>query len=329
MEDTFKAFIMRQDAAGMSGAIERIAPTDLPDGDVLIKVSHSSLNYKDAMALTGTGKIIRSLPMVPGIDSVGTVVATSSDKYSVGDAVILTGWGIGERYWGGYSEYQSAQSQWLVPLPIGMSAIQAMTLGTAGLTAMLCVLALRNAGVVSGKVLVSGATGGVGSVAVVLLRKLGYEVHALTTRILAHEKYLQDLGAHTVVATQQWQQQTVAPLNTQQWDGAVDVVGGAVLAQILSEMRYSATVIAAGLAGDFLLPATVMPFILRGVKLHGVDSVQYPTAKRHAVWQQLADLLVDEYANIQHIVGLRGLMRYAKQMMAGKAHGRIVVDLSI
>ena len=328
MKNSFKALVLTNQSGANTAAIQTLTPADLPDGDVLVAVSHSSLNYKDAMALTGTGKIVRQFPMVPGIDLAGTVVESASAQWRAGDAVVLTGWGVGERHWGGYSQLQRVKSEWLVALPAGMTALQAMTLGTAGLTAMLCVMALQEAGVNSGPVLVTGASGGVGSVATALLAQQGYAVTALSSRPDENRSYLQQLGAQEVLGLNAWQSKP-APLATQRWAGAVDAVGGAVLAQLLAEINYGGAVAACGLAGGVALETTVLPFILRGVRLLGVDSVMCPLATRVRAWQRLAaDCPAAAYTGMQRLVALEALPGLATEMMAGKAHGRVVVDLN-
>jgi acrylyl-CoA reductase (NADPH) len=247
--------------------------------------------------------------------------------WKTGDAVVLTGWGVGERFWGGYSQVQCVKSEWLTALPQGMTPLQSMTLGTAGLTAMLCVMALEEAGLPKGKILVTGASGGVGSVAVALLSTLGFEVTALTSRPEENQDYLTQLGATEVLGVAQWQTK-ISPLAAQRWAGVVDVAGGAILAQALSEVHYGGAVAASGLAASVSLDTTVLPFILRGVRLQGVDSVMCPQAKRTQAWARLATLCpADAYADMQRIVGLAALPALAAEMMAGQAHGRVVVDL--
>ena len=248
--------------------------------------------------------------------------------YKPGDKVVLTGWSVGERFWGGYSQMQRVKAEWLVPLPAALSSQSAMAIGTAGLTAMLCVMALEDAGVKSGKILVSGANGGVGSVAISLLAGLGYEVTALSQRPDENRDYLLGLGAKDVVGGPEWKEKP-APLGSQRWQGAVDVVGGTVLARMLSEIDYGGAVAACGLAGGFGLDTTVMPFILRGVRLLGVDSVMCPKARRMAAWQRLAaEFAAPAQAQMQRVVGLGEVMALAKHFMAGTSRGRVVVDVN-
>jgi acrylyl-CoA reductase (NADPH) len=327
MSSTFHALVLDQQDGQTLSSVRQLSREDLPAGDVLVQVDYSSINYKDAMAVTGTGKIIRQFPMVPGIDLAGTVLESDSERFKPGDPVVLTGWGVGERYWGGLSQIQRVKSEWLVPLTPGMSPLKAMTLGTAGLTAMLCVMALQEGGVNSGPVLVTGATGGVGSVAVALLAAQGFQVSALTQRPEQSRDYLTSLGASEVIGGPEWREKA-SPLGTQRWAGAVDVVGGAPLARILSETRYGGTVAACGLAVGAQLETTVMPFILRGVRLQGVDSVMCPLEKRVQAWQLLQTQLPPAALGaMQRVVGLGDVAGIAAEMMAGQAHGRVVVDV--
>jgi len=328
MTTSFQALVVDQVDGKPVPSLKQITQADLPAGDVLVAIDYSSINYKDAMALTGTGKIIRNFPMVPGIDFAGTVVESSSADYKPGDKVVLTGWSVGERFWGGYSQMQRVKAEWLVPQPAALNSQSAMAIGTAGLTAMLCVMALEDAGVKSGKILVSGANGGVGSVAISLLARLGYEVTALSQRPDENRDYLLGLGAKDVIGGPEWKEKP-APLGSQRWQGAVDVVGGTVLARMLSEIDYGGAVAACGLAGGFGLDTTVMPFILRGVRLLGVDSVMCPTARRMAAWQRLAtEFVAPAQAQMQRVVGLGEVMALAKDFMAGTSRGRVVVDVN-
>lgn len=328
--DSFKALVLEQDADKKTVAgIRQLSLSDLPDEDVLVKVDYSSLNYKDGMAVTGTGKIVLQWPMVPGIDLAGTVVESASDTYQAGDKVVLTGWSVGEKYWGGYSQMQRVKSDWLVPLPAGISAQQAMAIGTAGLTAMLCVMALQDGGITpdSGKIVVTGAAGGVGSVAVALLAKAGYEVTAVSGRDSTHD-YLRELGATEILSREEMSEKA-RPLERQRWAGAVDTVGGEMLARVLAEMDYSGVVAACGLAGSFKLPTTVMPFILRNVRLQGVDSVMCPFERRTQAWQRLANELPAEMLdNIGQLVSLEQVEEKAQAIMQGQIQGRVIVDLN-
>ena len=324
----FKALQLHQDESGKTLAqIVELDNHHLPEGNVTVDVEYSSLNYKDGLAITGTGKIIRDFPMVPGIDFVGTVSDSEDDRYQVGDKVILTGWGVGERHWGGMSQRARVKGDWLVPLPAELSPEQAMAIGTAGLTAMLCVQALEHAGVKpeQGPVLVTGASGGVGSVAVTLLAKAGFEVHAVTGRA-DNADWLKSLGAHTIVARSELEGQS-RPLDKAIWAGAVDTVGGDILAKVLSQMAYDGAVAACGLAASFQLPTTVMPFILRGVKLLGVDSVMCPYERRLAAWQRLCnDLGHEHYDAFSTVAQLEQVPELAQQIIKGQVRGRVLIQ---
>ena len=336
--NTFNALVIREQEEGnpktATSSIEELSEADLPvyDGveSVVVDVDYSSLNYKDGMALTGKGRIIRSFPMVPGVDLTGTVVSSESDRFAPGDGVILTGWAVGERYWGGYSQRQRVQADWLVKRPESMTSEQAMGIGTAGLTAMLCVIGLEDGGVKpdSGPIVVTGAAGGVGSVAVALLAKLGYEVTAVTGRPAEHD-YLGSLGA-TAFLSRDEMSEAPKPLESETWAGAVDVVGSTMLAKIIAQTKHQGTVTACGLAGGVDLPSTVMPFILRGVRLQGIDSVMAPLAERDAAWARLAaDLPSDLLAAMTTVVAMSALPEQAEAIMAGMTRGRIVVNPNI
>lgn len=323
----FKALVLDQIDGDMVAEVRQLDVDDLPKQEILIAVEYSSLNYKDGMAVTGTGKIIREYPMVPGIDLAGEVIESASDDCRPGDKVILTGWGVGERHWGGYAQRAAARAEWLVPMPTGLDARKAMIIGTAGLTAMLCVMTLEEAGLTPdlGPVLVTGASGGVGSVAVLLLANLGYEVVAVTGRDSTHE-YLKGLGASRILGRDEMGAEA-RPLETQLWAGAVDTVGGDILARVLAETMYGRAVAACGLAGSFKLNTTVMPFILRNVSLHGVDSVSCPLERRIRAWGRLASDLPDSaYASISRTVGLDEVVNVSREIMAGQALGRVLID---
>ncbi|WP_299180944.1 MDR family oxidoreductase [uncultured Neptuniibacter sp.] len=325
----FKALVLNQDDGKTTAAVQELSHSDLPDEDVLIKVDYSSLNYKDGLAITGKGKIIRNFPMVPGIDLVGTVEESADSRYSKGDKVVLTGWGVGENFWGGYAQYARLKADWLVPLPEGMEPIRTMQVGTAGLTAMLCVMALEEGGVTpdKGPVIVSGAAGGVGSVAVSILSGLGYQVTAITGRPETAE-YLKNLGAQEIV-TREEMAEPARPLEKQRWAGAVDTVGDTILGRILAETDYDGVVAACGLAASFKLPTTVMPFILRNVRLQGVDSVMCPFERRQQAWQRLQTQLPENaIGDIAQIISLEQLPEYAEQITNGQVKGRVVVDLN-
>ena len=323
----FNALVLTQVAGKTQAHIQALTTDDLPAGDVLIAVDYSSLNYKDGLAVTGTGKIIRDFPMVPGIDLAGSVLESNDTRYKVGDQVIVTGWGVGERYWGGYAQQARVKADWLVPLPNGLSTQQAMIIGTAGLTAMLCVMALQDGGVQpdAGKVVVTGAAGGVGSITVLLLAQLGYHVVAVTGRPDTHA-YLSSLGAKEFL-TRDAMLQAARPLENQQWIGAVDVVGGSILSRVLAEMQYNGTVAACGLANSFKLDTTVMPFILRNVRLQGVDSVSCPFTRRQQAWQRLAaELPASAYTELSQVIGLAAVPEAAQAIIKGKIQGRVLVD---
>jgi len=330
MSDTFKALVLTQDDAGKTVAnIRQLTDEDLPTGDVLVAIDYSSLNYKDGLAITGTGKIVRTWPMVPGIDLAGSVLQSDSPDYSAGDKVVLTGWSVGEKYWGGYSQRQRVQSKWLVPLPAGLDSRLAMAIGTAGFTSMLCVMTLEEAGITpdKGTVLVTGASGGVGSVAVAILAKLGYTVAAVSGRSDS-ENYLRQLGAAEFVSREEMSQPP-RPLEGQRWAGAIDTVGSTLLARVLAETQYGGCVAACGLAGGADLPTTVMPFILRNVSLRGVDSVSCPVARRKQAWNRLVrDLPADAIGEIGQTIGLQELPEMAAKIVAGQVRGRVMVDVN-
>ncbi|EIJ35001.1 MDR family oxidoreductase [Thiothrix nivea] len=326
----FKALILTQNEGKTVAEVRQLEVADLPEGEVLVDVAYSSLNYKDGLAVTGTGKIIRNFPMVPGIDLAGTVVESASDRFQPGDAVILTGWGVGERYWGGYAQKARVKANWLVPMPLGLDARKAMIIGTAGFTAMLCVMTLEDAGVKpdSGKVLVTGAAGGVGSIAVQLLAGRGYHVTAVTGRPDSHD-FLRKLGAEDFISREEMAQ-PARPLESQRWAGAVDVVGGDILARVLAEMDYNGAVAACGLANSFKLNTTVMPFILRNVSLRGADSVSCPQERRTRAWELLAaELPESAYTDIGQAIALEDIPQAAGDILAGKVQGRTLIDLSL
>lgn len=326
----FKAMVLREADKKTLATIETLSLEALPQEDTLIKIDFSTLNFKDALAVTGSGKIVKSWPLVPGIDFAGTVVETSNPNLRAGQQVVLTGWSVGEKYWGGFSQYQRVRGEWLVPLPEGLSTRQAMMIGTAGFTGMLCVNALDQAGVTpaSGPVLVTGAAGGVGSVAVAILAKLGFTVSALTGNPDKHD-YVKSLGASEVIDGPQWSEAPRA-LETQRWAASIDTVGSKVLARVLAEMNYGGVVAACGLAGGADLPTTVMPFILRGVKLIGVDSVMLPAKDRVKAWKRIVtDLPMSMLEGITaRTVALEDVCGAAKDMLEGKLRGRVLVDVN-
>jgi acrylyl-CoA reductase (NADPH) len=308
--------------------LKELSDADLPEGDVTIAVSHSSLNYKDGLAVTGKGKIIRSFPLVCGIDLAGVVESSDSPDWKPGDEVVVTGWGLGESNPGGFTQRQRVRSEWIVAKPKGLSLEQTMAIGTAGFTAMLCVVALERAGVTpdsEGEVIVTGAGGGVGSVAVAVLANLGYRVAASTGRQETHD-YLRKLGATTIVERSELETPS-RPLDKQRWSGGVDSVGSGTLATVLSQTYYGGSVAACGLAGGNDLPATVLPFILRGVSLLGVESVQTPKAPREDAWRRLAtDLPADLLAEMTTVEPMTKVPELAEQILAGQTRGRVVID---
>lgn len=328
-ETTFQALVVELVDDAPQAAIKTLPLSALPDEDVLIKVDYSSLNYKDGLAVTGKGKIIRRYPMVPGIDLAGTVVESRDGRFSPGQAVVVTGWGLGERHWGGYAQYARVRPDFVLPLPESMDTKQAMAIGTAGLTAMLCVQALQDHGVApeDGEVLVTGAGGGVGSIAVALLAGLGYTVVAASGRPEL-EAYLRTLGAARVIERSTLTG-PVKPLASEQWAGAVDTVGGQTLANVLSATRYGGSVAACGLAGGSDLPATVFPFILRGVNLLGIDSVMCPNDRRRKAWTRLLETLpASLLESLTGEIALGEVPEAAEQILRGQVRGRLVVDVN-
>ncbi|MGZ8067904.1 acrylyl-CoA reductase (NADPH) [Aeromonas salmonicida] len=325
----FKALLLENQDGKTAATLTRLAESQLPAGEVRVAVSYSSLNYKDGLAITGKGKIVRQWPLVPGIDFAGTVLESADSRYQVGDKVVLTGWGVGEGHWGGMAEQARVKADWLVPLPAGLDERQAMCIGTAGLTAMLCVLALEEAGITpdSGEILVTGAAGGVGSTAVALLAALGYQVVALTGRPEEQGEMLMALGASRIVPRGELLE-PAKPLEKQLWAGAVDTVGSQVLAKLLAQMNYGGAVAACGLAGGFDLKATVMPFILRNVRLQGIDSVMCPLARRQLAWQRLArDLPARFFEQAVTEIALEQVVAAAEAITQGRIAGRTLVKL--
>jgi acrylyl-CoA reductase (NADPH) len=330
MADSFKALVLEERDGKPQAAIRALGRDVLPDGEVLVQVAYSSLNYKDGLAITGQGRIIRSYPMVPGIDFSGTVVESSSPTYQPGERVILTGWGVGERHWGGFAGMARVKADWLVKLPDGLNPHGAMTFGTAGFTAMLCVMALEDAGVAPGEreVVVTGAAGGVGSVAVALLARAGHNVTASTGRAEEHD-YLTALGARQIIDRATLATASNRPLESERWAGGVDTVGGDTLASVLKGVAYGGAVAACGLAGGTSLNSTVLPFILRGVRLLGVDSVMCPRPRREAAWARLArDFPADQLERVTQTIPLAELPTMAAEILAGKVRGRVVVDVN-
>jgi len=325
----FKGILIEKDEQGYRAAVKDIDENLLPEGDVQIKVSHSTLNYKDALAITGKGPVVRSFPMIPGIDLVGTVEETSSNQFKIGDSVLLNGYGVGETHSGGLAEKARLKSEWLIPLPAAFSPRQAMAIGTAGYTAMLCVIALEKHGITpdKGEVLVTGANGGVGSFAIAILAKLGYHVVASTGR-MDQAEYLIKLGAKEVL-DRAILSEAGRPLAKERWAAAIDSTGSHTLANICASLQYGGVVAACGLAQGMDFPSTVMPFILRGITLAGIDSVMRPIEDRIEAWQRLADILdTHVFEDICKDIGLDEAINTAEELMSGKVRGRVVVDLN-
>ncbi len=324
----FKALMLEKDEGGFRASVREVDEAGLPAGDVTVRVEYSTLNYKDALAITNKSPIVRSWPMVAGIDGAGTVLASSHPVWKAGDQIVHNGWGVGETRWGCLGERARLKGDWLVALPSSLSPRQAMAIGTAGYTAMLAVLALEKHGVApgGGSVLVTGATGGVGSIAIALLAGLGYQVAAATGRP-QEEAYLRELGASEIVERGELSAPG-KPLQKERWAAAIDAVGSHTLVNALAQTRYGGIVAACGLAQGFDLPATVMPFILRGVTLAGIDSVMAPLALRQEAWRRLAaDLDVGALDLITEEVGLAGAIAKAGARLAGGVRGRVVVKL--
>lgn len=325
----FKALVLDNQGGSISAAVQHLDESALPAGDVLVAVEYSSLNYKDGLVISGVGGLVKTYPHVPGIDFAGTVIESQHAGYKAGNQVVLTGWRVGEIHWGGYAEKARVKGDWLVPLPEGLSARHAMAIGTAGLTAMLAVLALETHGVVpaSGAVLVTGAAGGVGSVATAILAQRGYDVVASTGRAQTHA-YLKGLGASSIVDRGLFADPAKRPLEDERWAGCVDSVGGNTLARVLAQMKYGGSVAAVGLAGGSKLESTVIPFLLRGVNLLGIDSVLCPTPRRMEAWSRLQrDLPLKRLEQTIVSTGLAELPRLAADILQGLVRGRVVVDL--
>lgn len=324
----FKAILIEKHDNRQQATLKDINESTLPEGDVTLRVDCSTLNYKDALAITGKGPVVRQFPMVPGIDLAGTVEHTTSDAFAPGDAVLLNGWGVGEGHWGGLAEKARLDSRWLIPLPTAFTSRQAMAIGTAGYTAMLSVMALEKQGITpeKGEILVTGANGGVGSYAIALLARLGYQVVASTGRP-DEAKYLQGLGAAEVI-----DRTTLStagrPLGKERWAGAIDAVGSHTLANVLASTRYGGSVAACGLAQGMDLPASVAPFILRGVTLVGIDSVMRPREDRLEAWQRLGELLAPEQLDaITRSIKLDETIEASHDLLAGRIRGRVVVTM--
>ena len=327
----FRALIVEKDEQGQTSAdVREIDEDRLPDGNVTVSVEYSTVNYKDGLCVGPGGGLVRNYPHVPGIDFAGTVESSDDDRYKPGDKVVLTGWRVGEVHWGGYAEKARVNADWLVPLPGGLTTRQAMAVGTAGFTAMLAVMALEDHGLKAGdgEVLVTGAAGGVGSVATAILSKLGYDVAGVTGRPETAD-YLTSLGATRIVPREELAETVKRPLEAETWAGCVDAVGGPMLARVLGQMKYGSSVAAVGLAGGAGLPATVIPFLLRGVNLLGIDSVMQPYENRLRAWDRIAsDLPMDKLDAMIVDAGLGDLPKLGADILKGQVRGRVVVDVT-
>ena len=331
-KDNFKALLLsREESTPISADIVELTPDDLPqEGDVLVEVAYSGLNYKDGLVLAGKGGLVRNYPHIGGIDFAGRVVESADSNFKAGDEVVLTGWRVGEAWWGGYAQMARVKSDWLLPLPQGFSCATAMAIGTAGVTAMLGILALEEHGITpdSGTILVTGATGGVGSVAAMLLVRRGYQVAAVSGKADA-EKYLARFGVDEVIPRAELAEAIDRPMESARWAGVIDSVGGAMLARVLGQVNYGGSVAAIGNAGGVMVPASIIPFLLRGVNLLGIDSVMQPIPRRQLVWEELAKTL--DFAAldaITEVIALENLPEYGASILKGGVSGRVVVGLA-
>ena len=326
----FRALVLHEEGGKIVPRLEQVDDERLPPGEVTVAVEYSTLNYKDGMILEGQGRLVRAYPHVPGVDFAGTVERSDSPDFKPGDKVVLTGWRVGEAQWGGYAQKARVKSSMLVKLPDGLSAKRAMALGTAGFTAMLAVMALERHGLKpgAGEVLVTGAAGGLGSVAIAVLARLGHQVMASTGRSATHD-YLRGLGAGAIIDRALLAKAPERPLDSERWAGAIDAVGGTTLATVLTQLKYRASVAACGLAGGSDLPTTVLPFLLRGVNLLGIDSVMCPLPERRAAWGRLVrDLPMDKLDAMTETVPLAALPKLAGAILKGETRGRVVVDVN-
>ena len=327
----FKALVVEKAEDGSTqAAVTELSLDRLPEAEVTVAVEYSTVNYKDGLCIGPGGGLVRNYPHIPGIDFAGTVIDSSDERYAPGDKVVLTGWRVGEAHWGGYSQRARVKADWLVPLPKGLNTRQAMAVGTAGFTAMVAVMALEDHGLTpeKGEVLVTGAAGGVGSVATAILANLGYQVAAVTGRPETAD-YLISLGASRIVARDEINETVKRPLEAETWAGCVDAVGGPMLARVLGQMKYGASVAAVGLAGGAGLPASVVPFLLRGVNLLGIDSVMQPYANRVRAWERVArDLPMDKLEAMVQPATLSDLPQLGADILKGQVKGRVVVDVN-
>ncbi len=324
---TFRALMLNEQDRTVTAEVQTVDGSELPQGNVTVAVEYSTLNYKDGMILGGIGRLVRTYPHVPGIDFAGVVESSDDSRFAAGDRVVLTGWRVGEAHWGGYAERARVDADWLVRLPDGLSTFDAMALGTAGFTSMLAVKALEDHGIGTGPVLATGAAGGVGSVAVHLLSAAGYAVAASTGRPQTAD-YLRSLGAGEIIDRAELSEPVQRPLGSERFGGCVDAVGGTTLANVLTQMSYGSSVAACGLAGGNGLDTTVIPFLLRGVNLLGIDSVMCPFAPRQAAWERLNELVDrDLLASMTTTVGLGDLAALGPKILAGEVQGRTVVNV--
>jgi acrylyl-CoA reductase (NADPH) len=325
----FNAILVERDPPPYRAGLKKLDESQLPAGDVTVHVEYSTLNYKDALAITGKGPVVRHFPLVPGIDFAGTVAESSNPGFKSGDKVLLNGWAVGEAHWGGLAQMARVKADWLIPLPGALTTRQAMAVGTAGYTAMLCVMALERHGITpgDGDILVTGAAGGVGSIAVALLSKLGFRIAAMTGRP-AESGFLKDLGAEEIVDRAAYAG-AGKPLAKERWAGAIDVVGSHTLANVCAALRYGGAVAACGLAGGMDFPGTVAPFILRGITLAGIDSVMRPRPDRVEAWRRLSrDLEINKLELLAVEISLAQALERAGSFLQGQIRGRIVVDVN-
>ena len=330
-DNQFTAILLEQADDKVSASVQTLDDDRLPEGDVTVAIKYSTLNYKDGLILNGLGRLVRDYPHVPGIDCAGTVISSDSPTFKPGDNVIMTGWRFGENHWGGFATKTRVKSDWLVPLPQGMSLEQSMAIGTAGLTAMLSLMALEDHGLTpakEGEVLVTGAAGGVGSIAVAVMSALGYRVAASTGRADTHD-YLTDLGATSIIDRAELAVAPRGPMASERWSGIIDNVGGEQLGNILASLAYWGSCASVGNAGGIKFTATVIPFLLRGINLLGIDSNTCPNDRRTAAWNRLAsELPMDKLAQTTSTVGLADTIGMAGQILQGQVRGRTVIDVN-